>query len=59
MTPTRTLTGAFGGSYLGVIAVKAPGMLGYSCRPTQKVELIAALIGLVLAGLEEPLKLGR
>lgn len=71
MKATRFLTGAFGGSYLGVIAVKAPSMLGYSYRPTQKVELVAAVIGMMLACFfsyreqrrekkaKEPIKFGR
>ncbi len=38
---------SFGGAYLGAISVKIPSFLGFSYRPTQRAELMAAVIGLI------------
>lgn len=71
MTLTGIFSQTFGGAYLGMIAVRVPGILGYSYRPTQRSELIAAGIGIAVSvilcvreqrrekRLKAPLKLGR
>ncbi|NTF16848.1 hypothetical protein G6L37_00215 [Agrobacterium rubi] len=71
MTKMRVLSGSFGGAYLGSITLKIPSMLGYSYVPTQRADLIAALIGLVVGATictmeyrrerkeSTPIKLGR
>ncbi len=71
MTLTKIFSQTFGGAYLGTVMVRVPSMLGYSYRPTQRAELIAAVIGIALSvivcvqehrrekRLNAPLKLGR
>lgn len=45
----RIIQGSFGGAYLSVIATHVPSIFGSGYRPSQNVELVAALIGFMLA----------
>lgn len=45
----RIVGGSFGGAYMGIIATHVPSIFGFAYKPSQNVQLVAAIIGMVIA----------